>query len=262
MDITVIEQDKKKGTLSFVLKGASPAFANTLRRNITDNVPTMAIEMVEFRKNSSALYDEMIAHRLGLIPLTTDLKSYNLPSECKCEGKGCARCQLALTLSAKGPGVVYSSSLKSKDPKVKPVFENIPIVKLLKGQEIEFEATASLGTGRDHTKWCPGLVHYTYFAKVTVKNDPAKLEEFRTKYPPQIFGKDGKIDKNLIIRPSVIDACEGVCDDLVKIERADDAFMFYIESWGQLGCKEILSAAFDVFDKQLDQFSDQVKEVL
>jgi len=107
----------------------------------------MAIEDVEVRKNSSSLYDEMIAHRLGLIPLTTDLKSYNLPSECKCEGKGCARCQLVLTLSAKGPGIVYSSSLKSKDPKVKPVFDNFPIVKLLKGQEIELEATATLGTG-------------------------------------------------------------------------------------------------------------------
>ncbi len=65
---------------------------------MTEEVPTMAIEDVEFRKNNSILYDEIIAHRLGLVPLKTDLKSYNLPEKCKCKGEGCARFQLTVPI--------------------------------------------------------------------------------------------------------------------------------------------------------------------
>ena len=75
MEIRVLSNEKEEGKLSFIAKDITPAFANTLRRIIADEVPTMAIEDVEFTKNNSILYDEMIAHRLGLIPLSTDLKS-------------------------------------------------------------------------------------------------------------------------------------------------------------------------------------------
>ena len=101
IEIRLLEQDKEKNKVSFVLMNSTPSFANVIRRAIIEEVPVMAIEDVEFRKNNSILYDEIIAHRLGLLPLTTDLKSYNLSSECKCKGKGCARCQLKLTLKAK-----------------------------------------------------------------------------------------------------------------------------------------------------------------
>jgi DNA-directed RNA polymerase subunit D len=92
-DITVLENDKKNGTVTFLLKKTTPAFANALRRVIIDYVPTMAIEDIEFSKNSSILYDEIIAHRLGLTPIKTDLKSYNLISDCKCKGETKAKMQ-------------------------------------------------------------------------------------------------------------------------------------------------------------------------
>ena len=91
MEVRVLENDKEQGKLSFILKDSNHVFANTLRRLMIDDVPTMAIEDIEFSKNNSILYDEIIAHRLGLVPLKTDLKSYNLPNQCKCEGKGCNR---------------------------------------------------------------------------------------------------------------------------------------------------------------------------
>src|SRR3989344_1750302 len=98
MEIRLLAKEKKTGRMSFIVKGSNPAFVNAIRRCIINEVPTMAIEDVEIRKNSSILYDEMVAHRLGLVPLKTDLKSYNLPQKCKCEGKGCNRCQLKLVL--------------------------------------------------------------------------------------------------------------------------------------------------------------------
>ena len=154
-----MEQIKKEGKTVIKIK-ATPAFANMLRREIMENVPTMAIENIEFRENGSALYDEIIAHRLGLLPLSTDLKSYVLPSKCKCQGEGCARCQLKMTLTSKGPCTSYASEIKSKDPNVKPVYPKTPIVKLLKGQELELEATAVLGQGKDHSKFVPGIAFY------------------------------------------------------------------------------------------------------
>ena len=146
MSVELVEFNAKANKVMFLLKGANAAYANSLRRAVLESVPAMAIENVEFRKNSSVLYDEMIALRLGLVPLTTDIKGYNLPSKCKCNGEGCASCQVKLTLKVEGPATVYSSDLKSKDPKIKPVFPGMPIVKLLKGQALEVEATAMLGT--------------------------------------------------------------------------------------------------------------------
>ena len=75
--------DKSENKCSFILSGTTFPFANALRRIMIEEVPTMSIEEVEFRANTSILYDELIAHRLGLLPLTTDLKSYYLPEKCK-----------------------------------------------------------------------------------------------------------------------------------------------------------------------------------
>ena len=136
MEVRFLESIKDE-KMSFLLKNSDVSFANTLRRLMVEEVPVMAIEDVEIRENSSALYDEILAHRLGLLPLKTDLKSYNLLEECTCKGEGCAKCSLKLTLSAKGPGMVYASDFKSKDPKIKPIFPKTPLVELFKEQEIK-----------------------------------------------------------------------------------------------------------------------------
>ncbi len=157
MEVRLLEKIKEKNKISFIIRGINPQLANLLRRNMIEEVPVMAVEDVEFRKNNSILYDEIIAHRLGLVPFTTDLKSYNLPEKCKCKGKGCAKCTLKMILKAKGPGTVYVSDIKTKDSKVKPVFPKIPIVKLLKNQDLELESVMILGKGKEHTKWSPCL---------------------------------------------------------------------------------------------------------
>ena len=259
MEISFLENDKKHNRISFTLKGATPGYANALRKTIMEKVPTMAMEDIEMRKNSSALYDEMIGLRLGLIPLKTDLKSYTLREICKCKGEGCARCTVQISLSAKGPGTVYASELKSKDSAIKPAYPQMPIVKLLKNQELEFEASAILGSGSTHAKWSPGLVWYGYKPKVTVNNSSKKIDEFRDKYPDQIFDKDGKIDKNKITDLNLVKAVDGVCDDIVKVEYDDNEFLFYLETWGQLSHKEILTTAVDLMDEKLDAFDAVLK---
>jgi len=263
MEIRVLDNNKEDGKLSFILKDSNPAFANTLRRLMIDEVPTMAIGNVEFIKNNSILYDEIIAHRLGLVPLKTDLKSYNLPDKCKCEGKGCNRCQLKLVLrTTKGSGVVYSSELKSKDPAVKPVHANMPIVKLLKGQTLEMEATAVLGKGRQHMKWSPCHVWYKYKPIIEisgdVKNPEAIIEVdhnnvFEIKDRKLVVNKDKLLECDLSLDFSII-------DKNVKVTASDTDFVFYVESFGQLSCKEIINKAIEIFDEQLDEFVEELKK--
>ncbi len=262
MEVRVLENNKDEGKLSFILKDVDVAFANTLRRIIVEEVPTMAIEDVDFRKNSSILYDEMIAHRLGLVPFKTDLKSYNLLGKCKCKGEGCARCQLKMTLKpVKGGGIVYTSEIKTKDSAIKPAYGKMPIVKLLKGQELELEATAMLGRGKDHAKWVPGLVYYKHKPIIEigdVKNPEAVVEAC----PQGVFEiKDNKliVSKDKLFSCTLCEACVDA-DPNIKIKPDDKEFIFYIESWGQLSCKEIFNEAIKIFDEKLDEFTGLLKK--
>ena len=262
MEIRLLENKKDENKISFILKGSNASYANALRRIMMEEIPVMAIEDVEITKNSSILYDEIIAHRLGLLPLTTDLKSYNLPENCKCEGKGCARCQVKLTLQAsKGSGMVYASEIKSKDSAIKPAHPKMPIVKLLKSQQLELEATAVLGKGKVHSKWSPCLVYYKKKPVVEIGN-VKNPEEVVDKTHGNIFEiKNHKLEviKENLFKYDLAGVAEEVSNGEIKVTYVDD-YIFNIESWGQLSCKEIVTKAVEIFNEQLDEFAEKVKE--
>ena len=265
MEVKMLGKDKKSGRTSFILKGITPSFANALRRAMMDSVPTMAIEDVEFRKNSGVLYDEIVAHRLGLLPLTTDLKSYVVSSKCKCNGEGCARCSVKLTLNSKSTGYVLASEIKSKDSKIKPAFPDMPIVKLIKGQEIEFEATAKLGIGKEHMKWSPCLAYYHYYPIIEVSADNVKNpEEVANVCPKKIFEvKGGKlaVNKDKLLSCHLCEACMEAAEGQGVVVKGDDTtFIFYVEPWGQLNAKQIVSAAADVLDEELAEFEEKLQK--
>jgi len=153
--------EKNKDTIKFSVEGISPSFANSLRRIMISEIPTMAIEWVDFKKNDSAMYDEILAHRLGLIPLTFDKKAYKLPEECREASVKDSQCYAKLKLKKKGPCTVYSGDLESDDESVKPVFDKIPIVKLFEGEELELVAYARLGYGKEHIKWQAAIAAYS-----------------------------------------------------------------------------------------------------
>ena len=264
MEVRLLSQDKENNKLSFVLINITASFANILRRTIIEETPVMAIEEVEFRKNNSILYDEIIAHRLGLLPLTTDLKSYNLPEECKCKGKGCARCQLKLTLNTKGPCTVYASDIKTRDASIKPVYQKTPIVQLLKNQSLELEAIAVLGKGKDHVKWSPGHVYYKKKPLIEITLSKCDgcgkcVEQCPTK-TVEISNNKAVVSKDHLLDCHLCNACVEACPkDAIKVTGEND-YIFYLESWGQLDCKKILLEASRVLDSKLDEFAEKLKE--
>jgi len=261
MEIRLLEKDD--ANLSFILKDTTSSFANTLRRLMIEEVPVMAIENVEFRKNSSILYDEIIASRLGLLPLSTDLKSYTISEKCKCQGKGCARCQLKMTLKVKGPVTAYASDIKSKDPKVKPTYQKMPIVKLLKGQTVELEATSVLGKGKDHAKWSPGLVYYKQKPNIEIGkcDNCGKCAEVCPTKTLEIKDNKAEVSKDHLFDCHLCNACVEACHlKSIKVEPLND-FIFYIESWGQLDCKRIVLEAANQFNEKLDEFMNGIKKL-
>ncbi len=262
MEVELIEQNKKQNRITFLLKDSNPAFANMLRKTIIDEVPTMAIEEVELRKNSSVLYDEIVAHRLGLVPLTTDLKAYNMPSECTCKGEGCSKCELQLSLKAKGPGYAYASDMKSKDPKVVPVYPKMPIVKMIKGQALELEATAVLGRGMDHAKWSPGLAFYKYKPEIEIKKGVEDPKAVADACPVDVFSAKGKeltINKDNLLKCHLCGACTDVDPKNIKLNESDKDFVFTVESWGQLPPREIVSKAVEIIQKKCDEAVSLIK---
>ena len=146
--------------VEFDVGGIDVRMLNAFRRTIISRIPVMAIEKITFYNNTSIMNDENLAHRISLVPLTTDLKTYMLPWECSCKGKGCGRCTCKLTMDVTGPKTVYSSDFMSTDENVKPVFDKIPLIKLAPEQKLKMEADAILGLGKDHVKWQAGNAAY------------------------------------------------------------------------------------------------------
>lgn len=249
---------KKQNTWTLSLEDCPAEYANALRRTILDEVPTMAIDEVEIRKNSSVLYDEMIALRMGLLALKTDLKSYSLVKESKA-GKGSPDTEVTLTLKAKGPKLVKASDIKTKDPAVVPIHLDTPIVNLLEGQELEIIAKAVLGQGRDHAKWQPALAWYKHTPKVTIKKQPKDPEQVAQRCPARVF--DAKAGKLTVKDEQACILC-GECVELtegdVQVTTNDD-YMFSVESFGQLTPKEIITTATDRLEITLDAFAQALK---
>ena len=153
--LEIINQDNQ--TMSVKLKGIPLQYANALRRVCLNGVPVFAIDTVDIIENSSVLADEGLAHRLGLIPIKTDLSRFNEPSKCDCHSEtGCSNCKVMLVLDSGDSDTtrtVLSNELSSEDDSIKPISDKIPIVQLAPGQRIKIECYARLGRGTDHAKW-------------------------------------------------------------------------------------------------------------
>jgi len=194
MDIDMIREKDNK--LEFSLKGGPVYLANLIRRYAIGQVPVFAIDRVTFYENSSSMFDEYVAHRLGELPLTSDT--------------GKATDEIVLTLEASGPGVVYSKALKSTDSKIKSALDDIPLLKLLEGQNLRLEAKARRGIGREHAKFQAGLVSYEVLKPNELR---MKAESFMQIEPRALLTKSADL---------VIAKCEELEEALSDIKKAKE----------------------------------------
>jgi DNA-directed RNA polymerase subunit D len=256
----------------FTISGASTAFANAFRRAMIGEVPTLAIEDVRIYDNTSALFDEMLAHRLGLIPIKTDLTVYSTQASCSCGGAGCPGCTSTYTLSVEGPRTVTSSDLIPQDPGAAPVYENIPIVKLTKGQKLVLEAKAVLNTGRTHSKWQPTLVcGYKNHPVITIGDVCDACGNCVEECPRDILvvkGKKVQVAEGKLPDCSMCRLCERAClasgigdEPAIRITAEPNRFIFVVEGDGSLPAKEIMNRALLYIREQADELEKQLGEL-
>lgn len=253
---------KKGEKLTFLLDGASPAFANALRRIMISEVPTLAIDEVNIMDNTSVLFDEVVTHRLGLIPLTFPAKRMNMPEGCKCKGKGCPLCQVRLKLDKSGPGIVYSGNLKSSNKAAKPTDSHIPIVELLKGQNIKLEGIAKLGLGRTHIKNQAANAAYQYYPELEAngvsKEDLKKIVDVCPKKALAVRGR-----KLVLKDPVNCDICRS-CEELgegIKIKGNPTKFIFRVESVSGLNPRDIVIKANEILQEKAKEFKKELSKV-
>lgn len=259
MKLKVLEKSDAK--VKFLLEGANPAFANALRRIMTNEVPTMAAEYVDIEINTSGLFDEVLAHRVGLIPLTFDQGVYNLKGDCKCKGKGCSQCEVVLVLDKTGPGTVRAGDMKSSADDVTPADPEIPVVELLDGQQVKFEAVAQLGFGKDHVKWQAAIAGYRVapIVKVSAEKADTKIVEI---CPTHVFEKrDGKVrvarEQDCILCMRCTEISDGV-----TIGSDDSSFIFTVESVSGLPAQRVVETALGLLEARASELQEAVKKAL
>ena len=145
MSLEITNENDEK--VSVKIKGVPLQYANALRRICLNGVPIYAVESIDMLENSSVLADEGVAHRVGLIPIKTDLSASKDGNE---------NDKIMLTLDSgisDETRTILSGELKSQDASVIPTSNDIPLVTLAPGQSIKFEAYARLGKGTEHARW-------------------------------------------------------------------------------------------------------------
>ena len=283
------ETDEK---LQVLLSKTDMSFSNALMRSLNSDTPKMAIDSVTFQlgtkeqdeeiwETTGPIPDEMVAQRLAMIPIPTVHDKFYFQDECpNCkdmveEESGCVECQMIYTCvvfgSEEGRWVTAGDMkyLGEGSLEITDEYKSIPITKLLKGQMIEFYATAIMGRGREHTKWSPvcGVSFHPRRIGVLNKKKKAKiLWDMDLEISAKDFDKDGKmkdIDKVSILTNELNHVGEGTEEsrefgDAVTLEEVSGEFILEFETDGSMGPKvafmkavEELSATFGSLEQDL-----------
>ena len=262
MEIDIIELSDKKAR--FLINQIEPAIINGLRRSMLAEVPTIAIDYINIYDNTSVLFDEQIGLRMGLIPFTTDLESYVPPEECDCNGEGCTKCQVSLTLSSQGPKMVYSGDILSSDPKIVPGDDRIPIVELKEDDELVLEAIAKLGTGRKHSKWQAGIAcGYKNLPVITILESCDSCQKCVDECPKGILMmEDDILTVTDPFKCNLCSLCMAVCDiDSIVVQGKGDSFIFRMESDGSFTARDLLLEGANVIINNAKQLNEILTEI-
>ena len=304
MKVKIISQDERN--IKLLLSDTNVSNVNSIRRSIMTDVPKMAISKVRFEmgvrdpdsngerfESMSALSDEMIAHRLALIPIPTYFDDFVFPEDDPAnqgipEDKwGSPASRIIYHCSVQGPGKNDEEEFRSVNAgdlnvlgdsklQIPEHCKDIPITLLAKGQYIEFYAYASLGRGKEHAKWAPASgVGFYKNAKAILSDKKAAKKVFDLginlsngqKLNEKMFGKDGVSDVETVeeIRKALLFTEKNVGslgDSGITMEEVPGEFIFHYESDGSLSPIDIFNRACDELESRFDSLSDQLKVAL
>jgi DNA-directed RNA polymerase subunit D len=252
--------------LRLLVREIEPTFMSAIRRIIMAEVPIPAIDKVYIAENTSVLYDEMLAHRLGLVPLKGG-EALTLPEKCSCDKKGCNLCESVLTLEVEAKeddSIVYSGRLKAEGS-VFPANNDIPIVKLNSGQKVALVAHARLGLGKEHAKWQPASACVVKYEPV-ISIDSKKCELHAAcveECPKKILAvKEKTLTVTSIWDCSLCKVCEEACpNSAIKVSCNDRNSELIVETTGSLSTEELVLAACEVLLHKCADLTSAIKDL-
>ena len=310
MKAEIINGWPQGNSIRILLTETSTAQVNSIRRALIADVPKLAITRVDFAQginqdnatgdvyeSVNTLPDEVIAHRLAMIPIPTHPEEgIVFPEDCvNCKDmiekdKGCPSCQILYSLKIQGNPkdsddelkYVYASDLSViSDPMfgLKEEHQRIPITLLSKGQYLQFYAFATLGRGRDHAKWSPVAAVAFRPQMKAILNNPKNakvlfdLDLKTTDGKPidaKLFGKDKVIsDINLVfdLEKAIHQVGAGTgrdaaFDDAITFEKIEDAFVFTFETDGALTPVQAFNGAMQELKGRFENLSNDIKKAI
>jgi DNA-directed RNA polymerase subunit D len=250
--------------LKFAVEGVKPSLVNSLRRVLISDVPVLAIDRVIILDNTTVMYDEVLAHRLSMIPLKTNLSKLPKIEECEEELVDPSLCQVRYQLSVKASDQVvsvYAKDLIPDDPDFAPLYPDTLILRMSKGQVLSIEAYAKLGRARDHAKWQACLASYYYYPKVQLLNAKddrcAACEEFCKGISK---GDDGYVITDpLQCSFDNWKTCEETCSGSLAVDWDEDKYVFWIENYGNMDMPSLVKEAFRIWKWRFTTLLDLIK---
>lgn len=232
----IIKTDEKVVFLSDM----NLTLANALRRSANE-IPILAIDEVDIYKNDSALYDEVLAHRMALVPLKNR------------KVKDGEFVEMKLSVKANGKQIEVLSGEFGEDS----VITDLPLTIVDKNQEVTVVAKAKQGKGIEHAKYVPGLVFYKILSKIEIAKDAEKRQELAAIYPDVFAFEAGKLTvKNewkFDLDVEDLKEFEGI-----KVTPTEN-IVYTIETYGQIPAEEIFEGAVKALNKNLDEVAKALK---
>lgn len=278
-------------TLEFHLAEVDSAFANGLRRVLLAEVPVLGVASVTIIQNTSVLPDEMIAHRIGLVPLySMKARRMQYARDCLCGGSGCGECQITGELNVRCPAdqhslQVFMDALKIDDDEVYPVSSEergVWLLTLGRSQELNLRVVIQKNIAKTHAKFMPvATVAMRYTPDIVLNSDGfAKLDvahrrQWVERCPRQVFRFDGRTEQVLLDDPDACIYCREClsreppfnrqAEPLVLVRHKRDKrghydFTFTVESTGALPVLQILYDAIDVLRRKLERVRSGLME--
>ncbi|NHN48957.1 DNA-directed RNA polymerase subunit D [Halostella sp. JP-L12] len=253
-DVEFIEREDRSAR--FLVRGVTPAFANGIRRAMIADVPTLSVDTVRVIENSSVMFDEQIAHRLGMVPLTTPEGEFE-------EGD-----QVTLSIDVEGPNTAYSGDIVSADPQVEPADDNVPIIDLKDDQRLELEAEAVLDTGKNHAKHQGGVaVGYRHLQYVEVVGDADEFEEQEPHILRGVLEERAAEHADADATNGDLVLTEEFDNDLskrypgkeVEVHDVPNAFVFHVETDGSFTVEDLVTRSVDTIEDRAAELREAVQ---
>jgi len=246
MQIDVLKDGGANAT--FELKGVSSSFVNALRRAIISDLPAFAIDEIEMLENTSPLFNEYVAGRVGLVPLTW-------------EDSASPEARVLFSLNAEAvdaPRVVYAGELTTDDPNIKVFATHVPLMKLGKGQRLRLQGTALIGTAKRHAKFQGAMASFGQLPDFKKSTKCNKCGECAKACPQKIISDSITLTapEKCILCEECVEACE---KDALKVIPKEDEFVLFVESYNNVSAKGQVKRGLEAMKAQADAAEKELK---